>query len=126
MLSSEKSSAGWTCEDLSETGCTLQTALAGKFCLRLDELEKLETNEECRHGVAEKLVGSIDWQMRGRPLVDCIVVDCGADQRRIMEGTAPSAKNPRTAGTWRLAAQPSRAPKDGLARLKSICTDCRA
>jgi len=34
----------------------------------LDELEKLETNEECR------------------PLVDCIVVDCGADQRRITEG----------------------------------------
>ena len=65
----------------------------GEICLRLDELEKLETNEECRQKVAEKRVGICQPANLGRPLVDCIVVDCGADQRRITEGTEHSAKN---------------------------------
>ena len=40
--------------------------------LRLVDLEALETNEEHR-----------PWTLRGagpmRPLVDCVIVDCGAD-----------------------------------------------
>ena len=35
----------------------------GEICLRLDELEKLETNEECRQKVAEKRVGSVNRQI---------------------------------------------------------------
>ena len=91
MLSSEKCSAGWTCEDLRQVA-------PYKQLLRGNLLEIGRAGEaRDQRGMQAESCRETRWICQpanlGRPLVDCIVVDCGADQRRITEGTEHSAKN---------------------------------